>query len=331
MPQLVDWLDARRDLWQLRRWRRGGDDDAGSRRGAGYLGRRPDGKVPGSARRTSNEAEVTERKLTPHDIAMHEAWLRAEKQYPDIAARLKGPIEFSIPALLGLDVAAPDLEPVREDDGDDALSTANLYRVANEPMARIKALESRFAELAGPRDAPIDNKPYMLPKDHVGWLNTDQSALYLGLASGSTMRSLVRRHEIIPDGGSGNHHMFRVETLDAYVTGHDACRNQKGKYDGYRSVQAHNHQVPGRVQDAGRPPAGQVQHPDAGRQGGRAQAGDGRGRDGGGHGQRRGSTQGGVLEPEFPVDPYAPPAGYVPNRGALRRIVARDPVPKPKA
>ncbi len=240
MQQLLVWLDARRDVWQGRRWRRGSDEAGRFRRGTGSLNQVDEGNFTGIAGRTQSEADVKQRNLTPLD------------------------------------------------DYDDRFSTANLYRVANEPAERITALESRLAELDVQADETFDDKPYLLPANHEGWLTTAQSARYLGCQNSSTLRSMVSRGDIVPDGKIGKGFRFEKQTLDAFV--------RQGRADGAGADRA--------LRAAGRSSRGTAP----------ATTRHGKTPTDAGPGDSKAPTK-----PSAPPvdDPFAPPASYVFDRDAF--------------
>ena len=139
------------------------------------------------------------------------------------------------------------------------------------------------------------------------WYTTVQSAAFLQLGNASTIRGLVSRGDLKPDGKSGKTMVFSRETLDAYV--------KRGQH-GNRPNKIEENQAPGRVQDAGRATVGAGRGTATERQGGDASSLAAGGRQRRGRGAGRVGPADGDQKPA--VDPYAPPADFVYDRGRLR-------------
>jgi excisionase family DNA binding protein len=96
------------------------------------------------------------------------------------------------------------------------------------------------------------------------WLTTAEAAIYLRLGAGSTVRGLVSRGDLKPDGKAGKTFLFRRETLDAYVMrGSDSAKELR---DGDQLPVREADQAPGRVAAAGRSVPRASRRASAGRQ-----------------------------------------------------------------
>ncbi len=69
----------------------------------------------------------------------------------------------------------------------------------------VVALEKRLAQPPAP------------PQVASPWLTTAEAAAYLKLGNASSIRSLIWRRDLRPDGQVGRTFVFRAETLDAYA------------------------------------------------------------------------------------------------------------------
>ena len=145
------------------------------------------------------------------------------------------------------------------------------------------------------------------------WLSTAQAAAYLQLGNTSSIRSLVARKALKPDGKNGRTYLFRKATLDAYVTrGTDNLGT--GGRSGGRPGQDEANPAPRRVPAAGRKAVGTGSGAASGRQGGDAPASDAdRGKRVGRHSGRAGTEAVDQKPAAAGIDRYAPPPGYVPT------------------
>jgi len=202
---------------------------------------------------------------------------------------------------------------------DAAWTGAHLEQLSREPALRIQALETRLAELQAKGTAEPEDRPYFVPRDHDGWLTTEDAARYLRLGASSTVRSLVSRGEIRPEGKSGKHYMFRTSTLDAYVTRKPSAQTPLQGAQGTPRIQAPGSQRDERASRC------------EGRDRPVRQAADGRSRYPA-TASRPADAKAPVTvaEPIGPPDPYAVPSGYIPDRGRLRRLLAQHPQTTPQ-